>query len=92
MTTTLLKNSQRSVDVHPELFPPAANVRARKAFNQVDTEGEGLILAEQLGLVLEILGIVVGQEELEELIADMTDDLDGGTAGTILLDDFVEVG
>eukprot|EP00960_Hanusia_phi_P078370 768810-Hanusia_phi.AAC.15 len=90
-TTILRRSSQRSPDMqHGDVmcFP---NSSIPKAFNQVDTEGEGLILAEQLGMVLEILGIVVGQEELEELIADMTDDLDGGTAGTILLDDFVEV-
>ena len=33
---------------------------------------------------------VVGQDELEELIADMTDEQEG-SSGVILLDDFVEV-
>jgi len=48
------------------------------------------ILAEQLGGVLECLGMVVGQDELEELIADMTDEQEG-SSNVILLDDFVEV-
>ena len=42
-----------------------------EAFNQIDIDSEGSILSEQLGAVLECLGMVVGQDELEELIADM---------------------
>mmetsp|Transcript_61414 Transcript_61414/g.164956 ORF Transcript_61414/g.164956 Transcript_61414/m.164956 type:complete len:149 (+) Transcript_61414:21-467(+) len=60
-----------------------------EAFNQVDVDKEGEIFSDQLSSVMAALGQVVGEEELEEMIADMTDDTDG--ADTIKLDDYLDV-
>ena len=120
----IFSNSNTLMSQEDEDDEEALAEKFAEAFNQVDIDSEGSILAEQLGAVLECLGMVrryqstnarscsqhtefvlgqlsvtafyvhdqvVGQDELEEMIADMTDEKEGGS-GVILLDDFVEVG
>ena len=69
--TQNLEDEEDSEEGEEEDDEEALAEKFSEAFNQIDIDSEGSILSEQLGAVLECLGMVVGQDELEELIADM---------------------
>jgi len=59
----------------------------RKAFNSFDTEGEGSITAETVGVILRMMGVKISEKNLQEVIAETDED----GSGLLEFEEFAEL-
>jgi len=59
----------------------------QKAFNSFDTEGNGSITAETVGVILRMMGVKISEKNLKEVIAETDED----GSGIIEFEEFAEL-
>ncbi|XP_037782580.1 troponin C, isotype gamma-like [Penaeus monodon] len=59
----------------------------RKAFNSFDTEGQGSITGETVGIILRMMGIKISEKNLQEVIAETDED----GSGLLEFEEFAEL-
>jgi len=59
----------------------------QKAFNSFDTEGEGSITAETVGVILRMMGVKISEKNLQEVIAETDED----GSGLLEFEEFAEL-
>jgi Ca2+-binding EF-hand superfamily protein len=82
-----IEQAVREAQENPNISLSARDIQEfREIFNLIDTDGSGCISPEELGALIEQVGLKITQEELDELVKEI--DVDG--SGEIDFQEFLE--
>lgn len=82
-----IEEAVKAAQENPNIALSARDIQEfREIFNLIDTDGSGCISPEELGALIEQVGLKISQEELDELVKEI--DIDG--SGEIDFQEFLE--
>jgi calmodulin len=82
-----IEEAVKAAQDNPNIALSARDIQEfREIFNLIDTDGSGCISPEELGALIEQVGLKISQEELDELVKEI--DVDG--SGEIDFQEFLE--